>query len=485
MSAVALRPYQSVAIEDLRAAIRAGHKRLMLQLPTGAGKTLTAAAMLISALLKGSRSAFVAHRKEIIDQTVRAFARLDVTSVAVIRAGDKRRDPAQPIQVCSIQTLVNRRFPDAVIVFIDEAHRSCAASYVKLFEAYPDAIIIGLSATPCRPDGKPLGALYTHLVHGATYSALIAEGHIVAPLVYSTPMLPDLSRVHTTGGDYNAEELEAAVNKSALIGNIVTEWQKRAEGRRTVAFAVSVAHSLAIVEQFVAAGVRAEHLDGTTPQEAREAILARLESGETTLVSNVGVLCEGWDMPACKCLILARPTKSLVLYMQCGGRILRPWGDQAPIILDHGGNVDRHGMPHEDREWSLTEKPKKGGSVPQKVCPECFAYIAAALMACPHCGHEFQEAPAEPEAAPTLGHVELALRTLDGPDAELAHFRSLTKEAKERAYKPGWIAHRFNEKWGHQAPHEWWTTVKRAARRDRDWKAAIEARLPSQWQGVP
>jgi DNA repair protein RadD len=312
------------------------------------------------------------------------------------------------------------------------------------------------------------------MVHGATYSALIEEGHIVAPLVYSTPILPDLSGVHTQGGDYNAEELEAAVNRSALIGNIVAEWQKRSGGRRTVVFAVSVAHSIAIVEQFRAAGVRAEHLDGETPEEERAAILARLGAGETEVVSNVGVLCEGWDMPACKCLVLARPTKSLVLYMQCAGRILRPWEEIQPVILDHGGNVDRHGLPHEDREWSLSDKPKKKGSAPQKVCPECFAYIAAALMVCPHCGHQFDEdAPAEPKETEQLGHVELALRTLDGPDAELSLFRQLSRRAKEKGYAPGWINYRFEEKFGRLPDKRWWLSVTRAYRKDPDWQTLL------------
>jgi DNA repair protein RadD len=484
-AAVSLRPYQSHALDEIRAAMRAGKRRIMLQLPTGGGKTLTGAAMLAGALAKGSPSLFVAHRKELIDQTVSTFARIGITSIGVIRAGDKRRDARQPIQIASIQTLVRRTFPEAKIVFIDEAHRSCAASYLKLFEQYPEAFFVGLSATPCRTDGKPLGAQFDAMVHGASYSALIEGGHIVAPLVYSTPILPDLSKVHTTGGDYNAEELEAAVNRSALIGNLVSEWQKRSGGRRTVVFGVSVAHSRAIVAEFQSVGVRAEHLDGNTPEDEREAILARLGSGETELVSNVGVLCEGWDMPACKCLVLARPTKSLALYMQMAGRILRPWHGVDPIILDHGGNVDRHGLPHEDREWSLSDKPKRGGAAPSKACPACFVYIAAALMVCPFCGHEFPiAAPPEPEERETLGHVELALRTLSGPDAELAYFRALTKKARERGWKPGAVYHKFVEKWGHEPPLDWTRALKRAARKDADWQGAIASRTPSQWQAA-
>ena len=471
-----LRLYQLTAIEQIRQALREGHKRILLQLPTGAGKTLTGASMLAGSLAKGHRSMFVAHRLELIDQTVAAFARLGITSLGVVRAKDKRSDPDQPIQVCSIQTL-QRRAPlrDIRIVFVDEAHRSVSKSYVKnLFEAYPDAVFVGLSATPARTDGKPLGAWWTKLVQPVPYSGLIAQGHIVAPLVYSTPVLPDLSTVRTVAGDYSAEDLEAAVNRRAIIGNLLAEWQKRSGGRRTVAFAVSVKHSEAIVEMFREAGVRAEHLDGETPEETRRAILARLRTGETQLVSNVGVLCEGWDLPACKCLLLARPTKSLVLYMQMAGRILRPWEATDPIILDHGGNVDRHGLPHEDREWSLDDKPKAVGAAPLKCCPACFAYIAAAARNCPHCGHEFSAASCEPPKPPEkLTHVELALRTMTGEDAQIAFFTELAKKAEAKRWKPGAVLHRFRERFGELPPRRWWNALKRAVASDEEWAEAV------------
>ena len=477
---VDLRPYQTAALDEIRDAMRAGKRRVMLQLPTGGGKTLTAAAMLVAALSKGSRSLFVAHRKELIDQTVSTFARLGELRLGVIRAGDRRRDPEAPIQIASIQTLVRRSRPEAQIVFIDEAHRAAAKSYLSLLEDYPEAFFVGLSATPCRSDGKPL-TMFGHMVHGATYAQLIADGFIVAPDVYGTPILADLSTVRTTAGDYNAADLEEAVNKRALIGNMVSEWTRRSGGRRTVVFAVSVAHSQAIVAQFAREGVRAEHLDGTTPEIERSSILARLASGETTVVSNVGVLCEGWDLPACKCLVLARPTKSLALYMQMAGRILRPWQGVTPVILDHGGNVDRHGLPHEDREWSLTEKAKRDPRAPPlRACPECFAMVTAALRACPHCGAEFPAAvsPEPPEPPEALSHVELALRTIQGDDAQLAFFRALAAQARERRWRPGAVNHRFREKFGALPPLKWWNALKRGFKADTEWAADVEAKAP-------
>lgn len=473
-----LRPYQERAIAEIRAAIAAGRRRIMLTVPTGGGKTLTSACMIAGALAKGRRALFVAHRLELIDQTVATFARLGITSVGVIRANDKRRDSSQPIQVASIQTLARRDQADFDLVVVDEAHRAVSASYTKhVFERHERAVIIGLSATPIRSDGRPLGTHFEEpIVTGARYSTLIAEGHLAEPAVYSTPVLPDLGNVRTTGGDFNQEDLEEAVNKGALIGDIVAQWSKHPR-QRTVAFAVSVAHSRAIVDMFRGVGVRAEHLDGTTHEDERRAILARLASNETELVSNVGVLCEGWDLPACKTLILARPTKSLGLYMQMAGRILRPWNDVRPLILDHGGNVDRHGLPHEDREWSLSKRAKKVLGAPRlKVCPSCFAYVLAGVKACPLCGHVFAVEAAEPvEALPPVP-VDLALRTLTGEDAQLRFFRATHKKARERGWKPGAVMHAFRDRFGVDPPQGWWGALQRDARNDEEWKAKIAAR---------
>ncbi len=479
LAAVALRDYQTRAIDDVRAALRRGAKRVLLHLPTGGGKTLTSAAVLASALAKGSRTLFVAHRLELIEQAVTTFYRLGIRDIGVVRGQDPRLDLSQPIQIASIQTLARRPvLRDIKIVVIDEAHRSSAASYRKhLFDAYPDAIFLGLTATPCRADGKPLGADWHELVTGARYSTLIEGGHIVAPLVYSTPVLPDLAKVHTVAGDYNHEELEAAVNQGALIGDLYTQWAKLSGGRRTVAFAVSVAHSRAIVSLFQERGVKAEHLDGTTPEPERAAILRLLREGDTQLVSNVGVLCEGWDQPECKCLIVARPTKSLGLYMQIAGRILRPWEDVEPLILDHAGNFDRHGAPHEDREWSLSTKPKRVGAAPSKMCKGCYAYVPASCAVCPHCGYEFVAEVVERERAEDVP-VDLALRTLTGDDARLSWFRKLCKGARDKGWKYGAIFHRYRERFGEEPPAAWIAAVKTTYRADEAWKQEVKNMEP-------
>lgn len=458
------RPYQLDAIEQLRANIRKGVRRQLLCMPTGTGKTLTASTMIRSAIERGKRVMFVAHRIELIDQTVRTMHAIGV-DCGVIRGGDYRRKKAAPVQVASVATLARRQKPPADLVFIDEAHRALAKSYVDhVLEAYPHAVHIGLSATPCRSDGRPLGTMYSALVQAITYEQAIAEGYLAAPRVFTTPKPPDLSHVKTTAGDYDRAELAEAMNENLLMGDIIAHWQKRAEQRRTVVFAAGIEHSRGIVQRFLDAGVTAEHLDGATPEAERKAILARLESGATQIVSNVGVLCEGWDMPSCKCLVLARPTKSLSLFMQMGGRIFRPWNDVEPIVLDHASNVKQHGLPHMDREWSLEEKiraPK--GEALTKECGGCFARIMLNARECPHCGHAF-----EPDEDERSGNG----RSLAEAEGELVEVKPPTPAEREAFYveaidvalrkglKPGWVWHRYFEQFHMQMPNEMWRRVK-------------------------
>lgn len=390
------RQYQLAAIERLRALIVAGVMRILFVLPTGGGKTVCFAYIAASAIALGSRILIVAHRRELIDQ---AYAKLLAAGipereVGVIMAGDKRRRPGARIQVASIDTLRNRPLPEADIVIVDEAHRALAEGYKMLQRHYTKAVHLGFTATPQRGDQRGLREEYDEMVVAAPVSQLIADGFLAAPRGFSVPedQLPDVRRVKTTAGDYNVKQLGDACNQGALVGNIVEHYEQRAEERRTVGFAVTVEHSKEIVRRFVQRGHKAEHLDGETPAEERRDILARLDAGDTRIVVNVGVLCEGWDQPSCKCLILARPTQSLSLCLQMAGRILRPWNGVEPIILDHAGNLRMHGMPQWDQQWSLDapQKRRRGANENDcaKMCPECFAVVALGVRICPECGAE-------------------------------------------------------------------------------------------------
>lgn len=470
-----LRPYQAKGIERLRASSKL---RLLYCAPTGSGKTATAASLILSALRCGSRVLFVVHLRELVDQTLRALERCGVTHVGVMRGDDGRVDPTAPVQIASIQTLARREKPQAEVILLDEAHRSISDSYKKnIWQAYPEATIIGLTASPCRGDGRPLSEQYEELIVGATYSELIAGGFVADPIVVAPKVEPDTSRIRKVAGDWDEGELAQAMD--VIAGDIVPTWKQHAgpstanpSGLRTIAFACGIEHSKDIVRRFVEAGVTAEHLDGTTPAAERAAILARLERGETTVVSNCAVLTEGFDCPAIRCAILARPTLSLVLHMQTAGRALRP-GDERPIILDHAGNVGRHGMPHEDREWSLTGHAKRTPlKNPYRICKQCFAYFRARETMCPHCQWQVPASEREP---PTETKQEM--RPIAKVDLERDFYQSCVNLARSRGFKPGMASVKWKEKFGRWPPWAWSQATKREYENDSEWQRKLERRL--------
>ncbi len=332
------------------------------------GKTTIAGEMIRSAAARDKRILFLAHRKELISQCSRRLADMGVDH-GIIRANDSRRRPWLRVHVCSVPTLIRRNpLPPADLIFIDEAHRARGASYEQILKQYPQAVCIGLTATPARSDGRGMGRLFSSMVECPSLGELTEMGHLVPTRVFA-PARPDLTGVHTTAGDYKKDELARAVDKPKLVGDVVSHWMKYARERLTVVFAVSIAHSRHLRDEFLQARIAAEHLDGETPERERDAILERLSSGRTQVLCNVGVLTEGWDCPATSCAILARPTQSVGLYLQMAGRILRPHpGKLDALILDHAGCTLQHGFIDEER----VRRHPAGGSQPAELDARCM-----------------------------------------------------------------------------------------------------------------
>ena len=461
-----LRPYQDEGVARVVDSMRRGKKRILLVLATGGGKTVVAAEIVRRALAKGTRVLFAAHRRELITQCVQKLvdAGIPLNDVGIIMAGFHPHSSC-PVQVASVDTLRNREKPPARLIIIDESHRCLAPTYRNLVAYYQEtgAVVLGLTATPYRADGGGLGEVYEDLVVLSTPSHLVADGFLVAPRVLSIPAAKqaDLSGVHTRGNDYVESELAAAMDHTELLGNIVEHWQKHADGRRTVAFAASVAHSQHIAESFVSAGIPAEHLDGETAASERDAILARLSTGQTLVVANCGVLCEGWDQPAVKCCISARPTKSLGLWLQQAGRILRPWEGVGALILDHAGNAIVHGLPQETREFTLEPTPSK--LVKRKTtrqCPKCDCVCPVRAKECPECGYVFpsssrsvQEAREGVELTEVVVGTVQAMR--DFWNRLLEEWEVFNRKALEYGSKPrlpGWVYHRFRAQYTCRPP---------------------------------
>ena len=369
MSAISLRPYQSAAIQALRIALAGGNKRLMCYSPTGSGKTEIGMAMIRGAMDKGKRVVFLCNRIGLVSQASRRFALAGIPHGVI--QGDNTRNTHCPVIIASIQTVARRGMPDCDLIVIDEAHAVAGSKDFRSVIIERNMVpVIGLSATPFSKGlGKHYaelgGALFEQMVVATSIQQLIDDGFLVDCDIYA-PSEPDMTGIKTTKNaygeiDWSDTDVGRAVDKPQLIGSIVEHWLKLSNGLPTVCFASNIAHSKHIVESFRAVGVAAEHIDCYTSEEERIAILGRVDSGETTIISNVGILCEGWDFPACRTMILARPTRSLIRYIQMIGRVLRPHAtkDRA-LVLDHSGTVHRLGFPTDDFPMELDDgKPKQ------------------------------------------------------------------------------------------------------------------------------
>lgn len=390
---IELRGYQLDAIEQIRTQLRIGKRKVLVVAPTGSGKTVMFARLLARAAEKGSRALVLAHRRELIQQTSEKLHRFGARH-GVIQAGFPRQ-LEHAIQVASVQTLVRNlgMLGQVDIVVIDEAHHyTTANSYAQITNCFPKAVLLGWTATPWRLDGAGLADVFDGHVIVRTPRQLRDEGFLVPVTGYEYSPI-DTRAAKVSGGDFTGKSLEAAATTAAVLGDVVGEWKQHAGDVRTVLFACTIAHSQAMAEAFRKAGVKAEHLDGETPDAERAGILKRIKSGETRVLCNVNVATEGWDCPELECAILARPTLSTVLALQMCGRILRPCdGKPFARIHDHARVLATHGHPYAERDFSPEKSTKAARSALESGvkrglrCAVCKAVIDR--YPCSGCGHK-------------------------------------------------------------------------------------------------
>lgn len=373
---------------------------VLAQAATGFGKTAVGSFMIQSAVTKGKRTFFVVHRKELIEQTSKTFDRLGIEH-GIIQSG-KTYYPYLNVNICSIDTLKKRldkvEPPDFII--FDEAHHTGSKGWalVHAWAKEAGAFIIGLSATPWRLDRKGLDMYFDTMVKGPSVKWLIANGYLSQYKAYSLNV-PDMSGVSTKQGDWDVSEVEAIMKDSALYGCAIDNWKRLANGKKTIAFAPTIETSKELAQMFRDEGIKAAHLDGSTPSWERRSIIADFADGRVDIISNVGLFGEGFDLSAIagrdvpiEAVILYRPTQSLSLHLQQVGRALRPKA-QAAIILDHAGNCLRHGLPDGEYEWTLGARKKKKSESEQTIrvreCPKCH-HCFEPTDVCPNCGHVFE-----------------------------------------------------------------------------------------------
>lgn len=449
-----LRPYQIKGNNEIRHNFAKGHRKVLLYLATGGGKTTVFSHILKLTAEKGNKAAMVVRGRKLVDQGHKRLLRENV-SHGVIMNNHWNVNRQAPVQVCSIDTMISRNIiPEGKLLVIDEAHLFTSDSCIKFCDEFlaknAGSFILSVTATPHAD--KSLRHLADVVVKPVSMQELIDDGYLVPP-VYYAPTEVDVSEVRVSKAtkDYVTADLEAILNGNDIVGNLVDNWQKFAENRSTLVFGVSIQHSKHIAEMFRAAGIPAEHCDADTPDKEREQIIDRLEKGITKVVSNVGIFCTGVDIPTLGCVMLARPTKSYNLYIQMAGRGTRPaQGKDDFILLDNAGNVLRHGFITEEPECNLDgAKPKSGPSVLVKTCKKCFAVFNQFDKCCPQC---FAVNPVE-EKERMVSELDGSLTKIENMPIEAKAFqrlKELKKIRKDKGYKRGWIYHMMLQEYGEE-----------------------------------
>ena len=369
-----LREYQAELIGKIRLSIMHGHKSIVSVLGCGGGKSVIQAEIAHSATDKGNRVLFLVHRKELCEQITNTFTAQGV---------DMNR-----CSVSMVQTVSRRlgQIPEPKIIITDEAHHSTANTYKKIYEAFPDALRLGFTATPIRLNRGGLGEVYEDLITSVSTQWLI-ENHYLSPYKYYSVKLADTSGLHIKAGDYKADEVAELMQNSEIYGETVKQWEKLAKNKKTIAYCASVEAAEETAEQFRQAGYTAASLSGSTPKEQRTQIMQDFRDSKIMVLTNCELFGEGLDVPDCECTVLLRPTQSLTLYIQQSMRSMRYMPGKTAIIIDHVGNCYLHGLPDDNREWTLEPKAKQQNMVKIRECPMCFAVYPPTKQKCPYCGY--------------------------------------------------------------------------------------------------
>lgn len=451
-----LRSHQQKAIELSDQSIAKGNKRIMLAAPCSFGKTRVAIALLDRAVRNGQRGIFLCDRIKLVQQSVKEFVNQGIDFGVVQGYDNPLSKWHSKIQIVSVQTLARRRlWPQADLIIVDEAHTHYK-TITRMMRYYPNAIFIGLSATPFA---KGLGEFYQDLIVPTTSNTLMDLGYL-SKVKYFGGRTTDLKGIKrkalSTGGtDYDPKELSSRIEKDVrLAGDIIENWKRHGENSQTIAFTPSINHSKTLVRMFNEAGIPAEHIDGYMEDRERQLIYQAHDEGKFKILSCSRLLNTGYDAPSVRCMIDAYPTKSLITYVQRVGRILRihPSKDYA-IVLDHAGNVARNGfaedvVPSEldngEKRYNERNQTKEPKEPETQNCPECYQIMQIPRCAC---GYEIPKAKLIKTDNQILKELARKNRETD-KEVKAIWYGNLLRYARAKRYKEGWAKHKYREKFG-------------------------------------
>lgn len=441
-----LRDYQQETIDKVYQSIKSGHRSIMVQSPPRTGKTVLMADIARRATAKGNRVLFMVHRQEIVQQVVKTFRAdgvdMNLAKIGMVQTITRHVDDLDPPQ----------------IIFVDEAHHALARTYQRVLEAFPKAYKLLFTATPYRLNGAGFTDIADDLITGNQVGWLI-DHNFLAPVDYYAPSQIDASKLRTKRtGEYSEDSIKEAM-KPKIYGNAVKHYLKLAAGKQAIAYTYNVDSAIRLAQAFNSQGITARAVAGSTPKEERRKIIEDYRAGKIKIVTNAELFTEGLDLPNVDCVIMLRPTQSLSLYLQFAMRSMNPREGKTAIIIDHVGNVERFGLPTDDREWTLEGREKgktssSGATIKSvTVCQTCFASFYRTGGTCPYCG----AALGEEKKIEVVDDAELkkvtrsrlaivkqleqsaATQNIAGKrPSELKSFKEIQAYAKLKGYRPGW-----------------------------------------------
>lgn len=444
-----LRDYQQETIDNITKSIHTGHKSIMVQQPPRTGKTVIMAEIARRATTKGNRILFVVHRQEIVQQVIKTF-----------KANEVNMNLAKIGMVQTITRHVSDLDPPQLI-FVDEAHHVLAKSYRRILDAFPNAYKLLFTATPYRLNGQGFEEIADDLIIGKSVHWLTDNGFL-APVDYYAPSYIDTAKLRTKRtGEFDENSIKEAM-KPKIYGNAVKHYMKLAKGMQVIAYTYNVESARKLANAFNSYGITARAVSGKTPKEKRAKIIEDYRKGKIRIVTNAELFTEGLDLPNVDCVIMLRPTQSLSLYLQFAMRSMNPRKGKTAVIIDHVGNVERFGLPTDDRQWSLKGsskgKQQPSGSTIKSVtvCPSCFASFYRSGDICPYCGailgeekeiEVVDDAQLKKVTKSRLAIVKkiqssAIMQNVAGKRPnELSNLKEIQAYAKLKGYKPGWAYH--------------------------------------------